>query len=207
MIYLLIAQLLSLLLDLFTTSRRSEHQKDLQILLLRHQLRILQRQHPQKPNVPRSDKLALTVIAAKLVGPARGAKAKLEEVLLLFKPDTVLRWHRELVRRKWTFQKRHPARQWVTDPDLVALLLRLAQQNPTWGYSKLHGELLKLGYRIRIGRTTVRDILKRQQVPPAPQRARKGSSWRSFLGHYQEQFLACDFLTAETAWLQTIYVL
>jgi putative transposase len=205
MIYLLISQLISLLVDLFTISRPSDHQKDLQILLLRHQLRIMQRQHPQKPNVSRLDKLTLAVLASKLANPALRAKAKFDGVLLLFKPDTVLRWHRDLVRRKWTFKKRRLGGQRVTDPDLTAMLLRLARENPTWGYSKLHGELLKLGYRI--GRSTVRDILKRQHVPPAPERSRNGGSWRSFLGHYREQFIACDFLTVETAWLRTLYAL
>jgi putative transposase len=205
MIYLLIAQLVSLLLDLFTISRRSEHQKDLQILLLRHQLRILQRQHPRKPTVSRWDKLALAVLVAKLTGPAHGAKEKLDGVVLLFKPDTVLRWHRDLVRRKWTFKRQRLLPRRATDPQLVDLLLRLARENPTWGYSKLHGELLKLRYKI--GRSTVRDILKRLHVPPTPERAKKDSSWRSFLGHYANQFLACDFFTVETVWLKTIYVL
>src|SRR2546423_11271094 len=91
MIYLLIAQLVSLLLDLFATIRRSEYHKDLQILLLLQQLRILQRQHPHKPNVSRLEKLTLAVLAAKLTskltGPGCGVKAKLDEVLLLSKPD------------------------------------------------------------------------------------------------------------------------
>ncbi len=207
MIYLLIAQLVSLLLDLFTISRRSrrsERRKDLLLLLLRHQLRILQRQHPQNPNVSRWDKLALAVLVAKLTSPARGGKEKLDGVLFLFKPTTVLRWHRDLVRRKWTFKRQRLLSRRATDPQLVDLLLRLARENPTWGYSKLHGELLKLGYQI--GRSTVRDILKRQQVLPAPERAKKGSSWGTFLSHYREQFLACDFFTVETAWLQTLYV-
>lgn len=205
MIYLLLAHLISLLLDLFTISRRSEHHKDLQILLLRHQLRILQRQHSQKPNVSRWDKLTLAVLTAKLTGGARGAKAKLDGVLLLFKPDTVLKWHCELVRRKWTFKHRRRGGKPPTTPELQALLLRLAQENPRWGYSKLQGELHKLGYDI--GRSTVRDILKRQHVPPALERVERGSSWRTFLGHYKEQMLACDFFTVETAWLKTLYVL
>ncbi len=104
MIYLLIAQLLSLFLDLSAVRQDSERHKDLQILLLRHQLRILQRQHPQKPTISRWDRLAVAVLAAKLTGPGRGVKARLDGVLLLFKPDTVLRWHRDLVRRKWTFK-------------------------------------------------------------------------------------------------------
>jgi hypothetical protein len=122
----------------------------------------------------------------------------------LFKPDTVLKWHRDLVRRKWTFSKRPTGGKPATDPQLQTLLLQLAHENPTWGYSKIQGELLKLGYPI--GRSTVRDILKRQQVPPAPERAKRGSSWRTFLTHYQQQMLACDFFTVETAWLQTLYV-
>ncbi len=70
----------------------------------------------------------------------------------------------------------------ATDSELQVLLLRLAAENSTWGYSKLHGELLKLGYEI--GRSTVRDMLKRQQVPPAPERAKEGTNWREFLSHY-----------------------
>jgi hypothetical protein len=165
----------------------------------------MQRQHPQKPNVSRWEKLALTVLAAKLTAPVRDAKAKLDGVLLLFKPDTVLKWHRELVRYKWTFKRRPLLPHRATDPDLVDLLLRLARENPRWSYSRLHGELLKLGSQI--GRSTVRDILKRQHIATAPERIKKGSSWRTFLGHYENQFLACDFFTVETAWLKTLYIL
>ncbi len=85
------------------------------------------------------------------------------------------------------------------------LILQLARENPTWGYGKLEGELGKLGYVI--GRSTVRDVLKRQRVPPAPERAKRASSWGIFLNHYKDQMLACDFFTVETAWLKTIYVL
>src|SRR5689334_19106630 len=101
MIYLLIAWLISLFLDLFTVSRRSERHKDLQILLLRQQLRILQRQQPTRPSVSPWEKLALAVLSDKLSRLAQSAKVKLDEVLFLFKPATVLGWHRELVRRKW----------------------------------------------------------------------------------------------------------
>jgi putative transposase len=205
MIFLLIAQLVSLFLDLFAISRRSEHHKDLQILLLWQQLRILQRHNPQKPRISRLEKLTLAILAAKLSSLKRKGRDHLNQISLLFKPDTLLRWHRELVRRKWTFKRQHLLPRRATDPELVDLLLRLAGENPSWGYSKLHGELSKLGYRI--GRSTIRDVLKRQHIPPAPERANKGSSWRSFLGHYREQFIACDFFTVETAWLKTLYVL
>jgi putative transposase len=204
MFYLVLAQIAALLLDLFALTRRTDPEKDLEILLLRQQLRILQRHHPTPPRLARWEKLGLAVLAAKLTGLGPRARANLNEVLLLFQPDTVLKWHRELVRRKWTFTNRRTGGRPATDPELQTLLLRLAQENPSWGYSRLQGELLKLGYAL--GRSTVRDILKRQQVPPAPKRTKHGGSWRTFLGHYGQQMLACDFFTVETAWLQTPYV-
>ncbi len=204
MLYLLLAQIVSLLFDLFFSTRRSQPDKDLEILLLRQQLRIMQRHHPQAPRVSRWEKFVLAVLASKLVGLGRNTKTKLYEVLLLFKPDTVLRWHRDIVRRKWTFTQRRKAGRPATAPEVTELLLRLAQENPTWGYGKRQGELLKLGHAL--SRSTIRDILKRQHVPPAPERAKQGSSWGEFLSHYREQFLACDFLTVETAWLKTLYI-
>jgi transposase InsO family protein len=204
MIYLLISQFVSLLLDLFALSQRSERHKDLEILLLRQQLRIMQRQHPTAPRISRGEKLALAVLTAKLTALGQGAKAKLDQVLFLFKPATVLKWHHDLVGRKWSFKQQPFVPRRHSDPKLVDLLLRLAQENPAWGYSRLQGELLKLGYKI--GRSTVRDILKRRHVPPAPERANADSNWRSFLGHYADQLLACDFFTVETAWLRTLYV-
>ena len=85
------------------------------------------------------------------------------------------------------------------------LILRLARENPRWGYSRIHGELAKLGHAV--GRSTVRDILKRRHVPPAPERERRGSTWRQFLARHRHQIVACDFFTVETLFLKTIYVL
>lgn len=205
MLFMLIAQFVSLFLDLFTISRCSERHKDLQILLLRQQLRILQRRRSATPRISRWEKLGLALLAARLSTLQCNGRQCLNQVSLLFKPDTLLKWHRELVRRKWTFKQQSFLPRRSTDPQLVELLLLLAHENSSWGYSKLQGELLKLGYHI--GRSTVRDILKRQHVPPAPERARKGSNWGSFLGHYREQFIACDFFMVETAWLKTLYAL
>jgi putative transposase len=84
----------------------------------------------------------------------------------------VLRWHRDLVRRKWTIRRHKPAGRHPTDPTIVALVLRLARENPRWGYARIHGELGKLGHSV--GRTTIRAILQRQGVPPAPRRVRAG---------------------------------
>ncbi|MDP9314706.1 MAG: integrase core domain-containing protein [Chloroflexota bacterium] len=92
-----------------------------------------------------------------------------------------------------------------TSPQLEALILRLAQENSSWGYGKLEGELGKLGDAV--GRSTIRDVLKRKHVPPAPERSKHGRSWRTFLAHHKDEVLACDFFMVETAWLKTLYVL
>jgi transposase InsO family protein len=122
----------------------------------------------------------------------------------LFTPETVLRWHRELVRRKWTFRPPPAAGRPRIAVELEALIIRLAKENPRWGYGKIEGELRKLGYRV--GRSTIRDVLKRQQLPGAPLRAQQSSTWRAFLLQHQHQLLACDFFTVETWRLQTLYV-
>ena len=205
MIYYLLAHALSLLLDLIWCCRRAHRDKDIEILLLRQQLRILQRQQPHPPRISRSEKVTLVVLAGKLAALTTRARTRLSQVVILFKPDTLLKWHRELVRRKWTF-KRTPRRgRPPLSPELEALILRLARENPTWGYGKLEGELGKLSYDV--GWSTIKAVLKRQHVPPAPERARQSSTWRTFLIHYKDEMLACDFFTVETAWLQTLYVL
>jgi putative transposase len=205
MLYHLLAHLVAFLIELFTIRCRSDQPKDLEILLLRQQLRILQRHHPATPRIARWEKLGLAVLAAKFTDLGSGAKTKLNHVLLLFKPDTVLKWHRELVRRKWSFDNGPKNGRPATNLELQALLLRLAEENPSWGYSKLHGELLKRGYRI--GRSTGRDILKRQPIAPAPERIKTGGNWRNLVRHYGQQILATDFFTVETAWLKTLYAL
>jgi transposase InsO family protein len=125
--------------------------------------------------------------------------------VLLVQPETVLKWHRELVRRKWTFRRRATGGRPPLTAEVEALLLRLAAENPRWGYGRLQGELVKLGHAV--GRSTVRDILKRRHVPPAPQRGRRPSTWRQFLAQHRDAVLACDFFTVETLFLKTIHVL
>ncbi len=205
MTFYLLAHTFSLLFDLVRLGRQADRDKDIEILLLRQQLRILQRKQPQPPRISRWEKLTLLVLAGKLMALTTSARARLGQVVLLFKPDTLLRWHRDLVRRKWTFKQGTTRGRPPISPELEALLLRLAKENPNWGYGKLEGELCKLGYAI--GRSTVRDVLKRKDIPRAPERGKRGSSWGTFLGHYREQMVACDFFTVETAWLKTLYVL
>lgn len=205
MLYFVFAQALSLLLDLFTNTHLSNHEKDVQILLLRQQIRILQRRQAQPPRLCRWEKSVLAVLTVRLKSLTQEAGKRLDETMLLFKPDTVLRWHRKLVRRKWTYQRRGlPGRPRLT-PELEELIVRLARENPRWGYGKIQGELLKLGYTA--GRSTVRDVLKRNHIPPTNRRVMRGNNWRTFLSHYADQMLACDFFTVETIRLHTLYVL
>ncbi len=125
---------------------RDDRDKDLEILLLRHQLQVLQRQRPQPLRLTRWEKLTLAVLTAKLARITTGPRTALDQVLLLFKPETVLKWHRELVRRKWTCRRRpHAGGRPATPAEVEALLLRLARDNPGWGYSRINGELTKLG--------------------------------------------------------------
>ena len=108
------------------------------------------------------------------------------------------------MRRKWTFQNHHRIGRPSIAEELRQLVIRLANENTDWGYDRIAGELLKLGYTV--DSTTVKNVLKRAGIVPAPER-RKGSNWRTFLRHYQQQMLACDFFTIETATSKTLYVL
>ncbi len=120
----------------------------------------------------------------------------------LVSPQTLLRWQRELVRRKWTYRRR-PAGRPPLDPERRELVLRLARENPRWGCVRIQGELRKLG--VRVGATTIRMLLRRHGLGPAPRRI--GPSWAEFLRAQAQGILACDFFTVETVWLRTLYVL
>lgn len=133
MCFFVLAQAFSLLLDLISVRCRPDHNKDVEILLLRQQLRILQRKQPHAPRISRWEKLTLVVLAGQLTGLTTAARARLAQVVLLFKPDTVLTWHRELVRRKWTVTKQAPLGRPPINSDLQALILRLAQEKPELG--------------------------------------------------------------------------
>src|ERR671930_540474 len=126
------------------------------------------------------------------------ALRRLFELLVLFgrsERAKLLRWHRELVRRRWTYSHRRPGR-----PPLAAqarqLVLRLAAENPSWGYKRIHGELVGLG--IPLSASTVWNVLHRHGIEPAPRRA--SVSWRQFLRHQAAGILECDFFTVETLW-------
>ena len=120
----------------------------------------------------------------------------------LVTPETLLRWHRRLVARRWTYPHRRPGRPPV-DPAIRQLILRLARENSHWGYVRIVGELRKLG--IIVSPTLVRNVLASAGIPPAPERA--ASSWGSFLRQQGNTILACDLFTVDTVWLRRLYVL
>jgi putative transposase len=121
---------------------------------------------------------------------------------LSVKPDTLLCWHRQLVARQWTYAHRPPGRP-PLERSLRELIVRLADENPNWGYKRIVGELK--GHGVTVSATSVRKALLEEGLQPAPERTR--SSWRAFLRAQAASMLACDFLTVETAFLQRIYVL
>ena len=118
-------------------------------------------------------------------------------------PQTLLRWHRELVRLKWArYSKRPPGRP-PLPTEVQELIMRLVKENPRWGYKRIQGELLKLG--IKVSATAIRKLLARRGLGPAPRRG--GTTWRQFLAQQASSMVACDFFTVETIWLKRIYVL
>jgi len=174
------------------------------VLVLRQQLAILQRKHKQPIQLSRVEKLTLGVLTTQYKQISHQTTAQLRDVICIFRPETMMRWHRQLVRRKWSYANKSKGGRPATSQEIENLILRLAQENPGWGYGKIHGEMIKLGYAV--SKPAVRNVLKRHAIQPAP--VRYGSlSWRHLMVHYKDQILACDFFTVETVWLRTYDVL
>ena len=203
MIWSAVAHVFSLLLELVQICRMSDLDKDLEILVLRYQLGIVDRKLNRtiKPN--RIEKLTLAVLVNRIKSAANRSTNELRSSLRLFSPRTVFRWHNELVKRKWTYKHQSKGGRPRISQGIQDLVVRLARENPRWGYGKIEGELLKLS--IKVSQTTIRNILNRHGIVPAPVRA--GSiGWRQLMNHYKSQLLACDFLTVETLFLKTLYI-
>jgi putative transposase len=190
LLYLLFCRVMGWLALLARTSAG----KDAELLMLRHEVAVLRRQ-VTRPRLDWADRAALAGLARLRPRPSWHG--------LFIQPATLLRWHRELVRRRWTYPRR-PGRPRTAD-EIRALAVRLARENPTWGYRRVHGELCRLGYRGRIGASTVWAILDRAGVDPAP--TRSAVSWRQFLRAQAKGVLAVDFFTVDTVFLRRLYVL
>ena len=188
LVYLVFCRLLGLLV-LFA---RGDVSKELEIVVLRHELSILRRQAP-RPVFTMRDRLLLAAFSRVL--PRRSWQ------LFLVRPETLLRWHRRLVAKRWTYPHRRPGRPSLTS--VRDLIVRLARENSNWGYVRIVGELRKLG--VDVSATTVRNVLRQAGLPPAPQRDRL--AWRSFVRQHAASMLACDFFTVDTALLRQLYVL
>src|SRR4249919_3447158 len=169
-------------------SRREEAWKTAEILILHHQLAVLQRQQPRRPKLNWADRALLTTLLS--VTP----KARRQGLRLLVTPDTILRWHRDIVRRRWAARSvPGKAGRPATRRNIKALVLRLARENPGWGYRRIHGELAGLG--VKVAASTVWEILRTNGIDPAARRT--GPTWAQFLRSQAEAILACDFFSVD----------
>jgi hypothetical protein len=204
MLWFLVSQILSLLVSLMCIGRKSDQEKDLDILVLRHQLDlILRTKHPPLRS-SRAQRMTLAVLTAKLKKLTDQSANQLRGLIRIVQPETVLKWHRQLAKWKWTHPPQNKGGRPRTDRETEALIVRFACENSGWGYGKIVGELLKLG--LGTSKETIANFFRKHGLPIAPIRKRS-ISWQLLMNHYKAQILACDFFTVETIGLKTLYVL
>src|SRR5215211_1051039 len=170
-----------------------DRELEIEVVVLRHQVKVLSRK-VGRPKLRRIDKAFLAACSRVLPRHRWGS--------FIVAPSTMMRWHRELVRRKWTSKQKRLGRPPI-DPALAALICRMARENPRWGYMRIKGECRKLG--VSVAAATVKKVLRAAGLEPAPRR--DGPSWSQFLRSQAEAVWACAFFSIETVFLRTLYVL
>jgi len=185
---------LRLLLDLLDVRLRV-HDPEAELLLLRHQLRVVRRQ-AKRPQMKMADRTIMAALSQRVTRAAL--------VGMLVQPETVLGWHHQLVRRRWAAfgRRRGPGRPGL-DPEIQKLILQMAKSNPRWGCVRVRGELLKLGHAVSA--TAIRNLLRRHRIGPAPLRSRQ--TWKAFLRAHASAIVLTDYFSGGTVFLERLYVL
>jgi putative transposase len=196
MLLSLVYRLLRCLFGLLAVLIRSDLPKDAELLVLRHENQVMRRQLAVRVRWDHADRLWLAALS-RLVSRRRWPE------VFPVTPATILRWHRDLVARKWDYtERRRPGRPSI-HTSVKTLILRMARENPAWGHRRIQGELARLGHAIAA--STVWEILHAAGIDPAPRRA--GPTWREFLASQAHAIIACDFLAVETVLLKRLHVL
>ena len=180
-------------IQLLAQLARGDAAKDLEILVLRHQLAVLRRQTP-RPKLEPADR-ALLAAVSRVLPRSRWS-------CFFVRPETLLRWHRRLVAGAWTYPGRGPGRP-PLGQEVQQLIVRLARENPRWGYQRIQGELLRLG--VQVSASAIRTTLRRHGLDPVPRRTT--TTWRAFLRQQAAGIVACDFFTVDAISLRRLYVL
>jgi transposase len=196
MLLSIVYRLVRFLFGLLAVLVRSGLSKDAELLVLRHENQVLRRQLRGRLRWDHADRLWLAALS-RLVSRCQWP------VVFPVTPATILRWHRDLVARKWDYTSRRRPGRPSSGTSIRKLIVRMARENPAWGHRRIQGELARLGHAIAA--STVWEILRTAGIEPAPRRA--GPAWREFLAAQARAIIACDFLVVETVLLKRLHVL